>query len=182
MAETTPEPIDAPDPPDAPNPVDPVDPDAPADRRPLRGERDVVLAVALGGIVGAECRYGIDRLIAPTRTGFPFATFVINVSGCLAMGVLMVVLTELVTPRRLLRPFLGIGILGGFTTFSGFTVDTVRLVDAHRTGLALGYVVGTLAAAAGALALATGVTRRLSRSGRRDEPGRPGRSLPPVPG
>lgn len=145
--------------------TDPVDPDAPADRGPLRGEWVVLGAVALGGIVGAEGRYGIDRLLGPSSTGFPWATYVINVSGCLVMGALMVVLTELITPHPLARPFLGIGILGGFTTFSAFTVDTVRLVDAHRAGLAMGYVVGTVIGAAAALALGTGVARWLSRTG-----------------
>jgi len=146
-------------------PTDPdgIDAGAAVDRRPLRGELDVLVAVAVGGIVGAEGRYGIDRLVPATNTGFPWATFTINVTGCLLMGVLMVVLTELMTPHRLLRPLLGIGILGGFTTFSGFTVDTVRLLDAHRSGLALGYLVSTMAAAAAALALATAATRRLGR-------------------
>lgn len=142
---------------------DRIDSDAPVDRGPLRGEWGVLLAIAVGGIVGAEARYGIDRLVPPSPSGFPWATFVINVSGCLLMGVLMVVLTELLTPHRLLRPFLGIGILGGFTTFSGFTVDAVRLVDAHQAGLALTYLVATLIAAAAALALGTVVTRRLGR-------------------
>ncbi len=142
---------------------DRIDSDAPVDRGPLRGEWGVLLAIAVGGVVGAEARYGIDRLVPPSRSGFPWATFVINVSGCLLMGVLMVVLTELLTPHRLLRPFLGIGILGGFTTFSGFTVDAVRLVAAHQAGLALTYLVATLIGAAAALALGTVVTRSLGR-------------------
>jgi fluoride exporter len=146
-------------------PTDPdgVDADAAVDQRPLRGESAVLMAIAVGGIIGAEGRYGIDRLVPATRTGFPWTTFSINVGGCLLMGVLMVVLTELLTPHRLLRPLLGIGILGGFTTFSGFTVDIVRLLDAHRGGLALGYLLGTVIVAAAALALGTVTTRWLGR-------------------
>lgn len=140
-----------------------IDADAPADRETLRAEWGVLLAIAIGGIIGAESRYGIDRLVPPSRTGFPWATFTINVSGCLLMGVLMVILTEVLTPHQLLRPFLGIGILGGFTTFSGFTVDTVRLLDAHRAGLAVGYLTATLIAAAAALALGTVAARWLGR-------------------
>jgi CrcB protein len=63
------------------------------------------------------------------------------------MGVVMVLITEVVTPHRLLRPFLGVGVLGGFTTFSTYAVDTHRLLLAGRPGLALAYVAGTLAAA-----------------------------------
>jgi CrcB protein len=146
--------------------TDGIDADAPVDRGPLRGEWGewgVLLAIAVGGIIGAESRYGIDRLVPANDSGFPWATFIINVSGCLLMGALMVLLTELLTPHRLLRPFLGIGILGGFTTFSGFTVDTVALVDGHRAGLAVGYVLATLVAAAAALALGTVATRWLGR-------------------
>ena len=141
----------------------PVDPDAPAARGPLRREWDILLAIAIGGVLGAESRYGIGRLIPATPGGFPWATFVINVLGCLAMGALMVVLTELVTPHRLARPFLGIGLLGGFTTFSSFAVDAERLVRAHRAGLALSYVVVTLVVTALALWLATIATRAVGR-------------------
>jgi CrcB protein len=139
-----------------------IDSDAPVDRGPVRSELDVLLAIAAGGVVGAEARYGIDVLVPGRGSGFPWATFTINVSGCLLMGVLMAVLTQLLPPHRLLRPFLGIGILGGFTTFSGFTVDTVRLVDAHRLGLALGYLLATLSAAAAARARGTVAARRLA--------------------
>jgi CrcB protein len=143
--------------------TDGIDADAPVDRGPLHGERGVLLAIAVGGVIGAESRYGIDRLVPANHSDFPWATFTINVSGCLLMGALMVVVTELLTPHRLLRPFLGIGILGGFTTFSGFTVDAVALVDAHRAGLAIGYVLATLVVAAAALALGTVATRWLGR-------------------
>lgn len=152
-----------------PGPIDrdpPAEADAPALRGFVRAEGGVLAVIAVGGILGAEARYGVDTLVAQTATGFPWATFAINVSGCLVMGALMVVLTELVTAHRLLRPFLGIGILGGFTTFSGFAVDTVRLIDAHRATTALAYVLGTLVGAAAALAIATIVARRLGRSKR----------------
>lgn len=138
----------------------PIDPDAPSDRASLRRDWDVLLAVGIGGVIGAESRYGIDRLWPSSMTGFPWATLTINVLGCLLMGMLMVVLTELVTPHRLARPFLGIGVLGGFTTFSSFAVDTERLLRAHRAGLALVYMVATLVVAAAALALGTAAARR----------------------
>jgi CrcB protein len=154
-----------------------IDPDAPADRRSLRQEWDVLVAIAIGGVIGAECRYGIDRWLPPGHDGFPWATFTINVLGCLLMGALMVVLTEIVAAHRLARPFLGVGILGGFTTFSSFAVDAERLIDARRDAVALTYVAGTLVVAAVALALGTQLARTIGRrfsrpgpSGRRPEP------------
>ena len=85
-------------------------------------------------MLGAEARYGIDRLIPPPATGFPWATLLINVSGCLLIGVLMVLLVEVWSPHRYARPFLGVGVLGGYTTFSTFAVDAVRLVRAQHAG------------------------------------------------
>ena len=171
---------------EAPEPVEfpPVDPDAPEPRTPqehgsLRRECDVLLAIAVGGVIGAESRYGIDRLLPTSKTGFPWATLTINVLGCLLMGMLMVVLTELIAPHRLARPFLGIGILGGFTTFSSFTVDAERLIHAHRAGLALAYVVGTLVVAAlrlgaGDHGRSTGRAAHLGRGPDRDRAGEVG--------
>src|SRR5690606_21672188 len=72
-----------------------------------------------------------------------WATLVANVSGCLLIGVLMVVVTELVTPHRLLRPFLGVGVLGSYTTFSTATVETLTLLHASGPLAALGYAVVT---------------------------------------
>lgn len=140
-----------------------VDPDAPIARESLRREWDIMAAIAIGGVLGAEARYGIDQLLPAAHGTFPWATFVINVLGCLAMGALMVVLTEMATPHRLARPFLGVGLLGGFTTFSSFAVDAERLIDAHRPGLALVYVAATLVVAALALWLATIATRAVGR-------------------
>lgn len=106
---------------------------------------DVVLlsAIALGGVLGSLARYGIGEAW-PARTGFPWATLCINAGGCLLIGILMVALTERTArPHRLARPFLGVGVLGGFTTFSAYSVDTIRLLDADRVGLAVAYVLAT---------------------------------------
>ena len=149
-----------------PGRIDPdrIDDDVPPGRTPLRREWDVLAVIAVGGVLGAESRYGVDRLVPPSARGFPWATFGINVLGCLLMGALMVVLTERVTPHRLTRPFLGIGVLGGFTTFSSFAVDAERLIRAHRPGLALAYVVATLAVAAVTLALGATLARRVGHA------------------
>ncbi len=118
----------------------------------------MLAVISLGGALGALCRYGLDHLIAPGAV-YPWATFAVNVSGCLAIGVLMVLLVEAGPVHRLLRPFLGVGFLGGYTTFSTYAVDAHRLVDDGRPGLALAYVFGTLIAALVAVALGTALAR-----------------------
>jgi fluoride exporter len=108
---------------------------------------DVLVTMAVGGACGASARYGIGLLIPPGPTGFPWATFLINVSGCLLLGVLMVVIALRFPRQRLIRPFLGVGVLGGFTTFSTYVVDIQRLVDAGAAATALWYLAATLVAA-----------------------------------
>ncbi|MYT31533.1 MULTISPECIES: CrcB family protein [unclassified Streptomyces] len=132
-------------------------------RRPLpwQGEWPVIGAVAVGGALGATARYGAGLLWPTADTAFPWTTLVINVVGCALMGVLMVLIAEVWTAHRLLRPFLGTGILGGFTTFSTHAVDIERLVSAGRLPLALAYLAGTLLAALAAVALAGAATRAL---------------------
>jgi CrcB protein len=103
---------------------------------------DVLGVIALGGVLGAEARYGIERLL-PHEGGVPWATLAVNVLGCLLIGILMVVLLELTAPHRLTRPFLGIGLLGGFTTFSAYAVETQQLLDDGRPQLALAYLAAT---------------------------------------
>lgn len=131
-----------------------VDPDAPV--RGRRGDRrwEVTVVIAAGGVVGAEARYGLSVAWPHEASGFPWATAVTNVAGCFGIGILMTLLAQLTAPHRLVRPFVGIGVLGGFTTFSTFAVDAERLIGAHRLVLAVVYVAGTVVAAG--LAVATG--------------------------
>ncbi|WP_017580281.1 fluoride efflux transporter FluC [Nocardiopsis valliformis] len=112
-----------------------------------RGTIDVWLVVAAGGAIGGIARYGLLVLFPRTGTGFPWATFFENVAGSFAIGVMIVLITEFIRPHRLLRPFLGVGVLGGFTTFSTYAVDVVSLVDAGAPRTALVYLFVTLAAA-----------------------------------
>ena len=124
-----------------------LDPDLPADV-PVPGADSLLLAViAVGGVIGAEGRYGIGLLLPHGSTSFDWGTLIINVLGGLAIGVLMAVLGRLAHPHRLIRPFLGVGILGGFTTFSTFSTDTYRLLDAGRPAVALVYAALTLTGA-----------------------------------
>jgi CrcB protein len=124
-------------------------------------QADTVAVVALGGVLGAEARYGLG-LLWPTPTAtFPWTTLLINVLGCLVIGVFLVAVTEGRPAHRLLRPFFGTGVLGGFTTFSTYCMDVHRLFDAHHPGLAVGYLAATLVAALAAVALGAAATRRV---------------------
>lgn len=117
-----------------------------------------VAAVALGGALGAPARYAVAALVDITPGTFPWGTFWINVSGSFALGVLLVRLRRWLPRARYLRPFLGTGFLGAYTTYSTFAVETDLLVRNGYWGVALAYtaasIVVGLAAAAGGMALA----------------------------
>ncbi len=149
---------------DALDPVDPIDPDAaPPPPDPAHAHRTqqarTLLVIALGGALGASARYGATLLWPYTPGAFPWTTFWVNVTGCAAMGLLMVVLTERLRPHPLVRPFLGTGILGGYTTFSTYALDARGLFDGGRPGTALLYLAATLAAAMAAVTGAAALTR-----------------------
>ncbi|MFL6161990.1 MAG: fluoride efflux transporter FluC [Jatrophihabitantaceae bacterium] len=138
-----------------------------------------LVAIAVGGILGAEARYVLTLALPHSRGQFPWSTLLINLTGSLLIGVLMVVLYQLRAPHRLLRPFLGIGLLGGYTTYSAFAVDVQQLLLAHRPLLALGYLTATVLGCAGAVWLAVAVT---TAAGRLVRPGAAGPQPGPVAG
>lgn len=121
----------------------------------------VVAVVALGGATGACARYGASLLWPTAATGFPWTTLVVNVVGCAVIGAFMVVISEAWSAHRLVRPFFGTGVLGGFTTFSTYAVDIQRLVDGGRVRAGLGYLGLTLLAALTAVSGAVWATRRV---------------------
>ena len=140
-----------------------VDPDvdlrAVEQRRELRPSAWPVLAcVSAGGVVGALGRYGLSEAFPHPPGGFAWATFAVNTSGCLLIGVLMVLIGQVWPGRRLLRPFLGVGVLGGYTTFSTYAVDIQRATEAGAAGTALLYAAATLLAALVAVWTGTSVT------------------------
>ncbi|MEE4419252.1 MULTISPECIES: fluoride efflux transporter CrcB [Streptomyces] len=145
---------------------EPVDPDvdlrAPVRRKGLPPRQGpVVAAVALGGGVGAAARYGAALLWPTEPGGFPWTTLVVNVVGCAIIGIFMVVITDVWAAHRLVRPFFGTGVLGGFTTFSTYAVDIQRLLAQGRTGAGLAYLALTLAAALTAVWITATLTRRV---------------------
>ncbi|MEU7009864.1 CrcB family protein [Streptomyces sp. NPDC046332] len=126
----------------------------------LRGQLPTVAAVAAGGALGAAARYGASLAWVTPAGAFPWTVLAVNVSGCAAIGVLMVLVTEAVTaPHRLLRPFLGTGVLGGFTTFSTYALDTQRLLNSGETARGVAYMGATVVAAMAAVWAATTATR-----------------------
>lgn len=133
-----------------PHHEEPVDPDL--DPPHL----DVVLAVSVGGGVGAVARYAVDRA-APEMWG----TLAVNLLGCALIGLLVVLTTEVWRTHPLVRPLLGTGVLGGFTTFSAYALDAHRLwIDGHPAA-AGGYLAGTLLGCVAATAAVVVLTRRL---------------------
>ncbi|ROO88149.1 CrcB protein [Actinocorallia herbida] len=130
------------------------------ERRLLRARardelRPAVLGVvALGGALGAVARWALVGLFPETASAW--AIFGVNLSGGLLMGVLMALVTDLPALPELTRPFLGVGVLGGYTTFSTYVADALDLPGAE----ALAYLVLTPVAAL--LAVAVGV--RLARA------------------
>ena len=113
-----------------------------------------VVSVALGGALGAVLRYLIGLAVA-----FPLGTLTVNVIGSLVIGVVWVAFREKGLDQWL--PFIMTGVLGGFTTFSAFSLDTLRLVDDGRLVAAGGYVMASLllslAACAAGLWIAKGL-------------------------
>lgn len=145
--------------------------DVAAARRPRwwSDRLDVIGAVAAGGAVGSLARWGVGEALPHATGSFALATFLVNVAGCLLIGALMVLVLEVWPPTRLVRPFLGVGVLGGFTTFSTSMLDTTQLVRAGHPGTAAAYLFGTLAAAivavwASMTTTRTVVERRRARS------------------
>ncbi|MEV5238655.1 CrcB family protein [Streptomyces cinnamoneus] len=119
-------------------------------RTPTSRTPATVCAVSLGGGLGAAARYAAARLWPVAPGGFPWTTMTVNIVGCLAMGALTVVLAELWPARPLARPFLATGVLGGFTTFSTYVVDSQHLLGDGRAAAGLACTVLTPLAAVAA--------------------------------
>lgn len=114
------------------------------------------LLVGLGGALGAMARFGVGRLVGPSD--FPWATLAVNIAGGLLMGLLAGWLAARGGGEQL-RLFLGVGVLGGFTTFSAFSLEVMLLLERGATGAAAGYVLASVLGAVAALALGLWLAR-----------------------
>ncbi|QNE75981.1 fluoride efflux transporter CrcB [Streptomyces finlayi] len=145
-----------------------VDPDVdlsdPAQRAETAGHAKwkVLGAIAAGGALGALARYAV-MVIRPAADGaFPWAVLGVNVTGCALIGVLMVLVAERDGKAHpLVRPFLGVGVLGGFTTFSTYAADVAKLLDRQEALTAMTYAAATLVGSLGAVWAAVVATRAL---------------------
>lgn len=117
-----------------------------------------VLAVFLGGMLGAAARLGLDDTIVHHDSTFPMSTLIINVVGSFTLGFLIARIWPLVRPW--VRAGLGPGLLGGFTTFSAVIASVVTLTASGHLLLAIGYLAASLVLGIGAAALGLWLGRR----------------------
>ena len=118
------------------------------------------LIVFLGAGIGGALRHGVN--VGASRLygfGFPYGTFIVNVLGSFVMGLFAGYFAFRPGISQHMRLFLTTGLLGGFTTFSTFSLDAALLIERHAWGLALGYVVGSVAAGLSALFLGLALFR-----------------------
>ncbi|MGW2156029.1 fluoride efflux transporter FluC [Nonomuraea sp. NPDC001699] len=164
--------------------VDPraaVDPDVDLHVPAQRGELARVpiatpAVIAAGGVLGALARYAVLTAFPVPPGGFAWPTLAVNVSGCLLIGLLMVAITEIWQVHPLTRPFLGVGVLGGFTTFSTSIADAQGALAAGAPRTALAYLAVTLVTALVAVFLGQTLGRGLF--GRFATPGDEGTRAP----
>lgn len=115
------------------------------------------LLVGSGAFLGANARYWVGVALKPTLTqAFPWATFAVNLSGCLLIGLVM---GGMVHRAAWVHPLLVVGVLGGYTTFSSFGFETLFLVRDGYWAQAVAYVLGSLLLGVGATALGWAVAR-----------------------
>lgn len=120
-----------------------------------------VLLVALGGGLGAAGRFGVSLAIPARADGWPWATFLINVSGSLLIGVLAGWLSTRGEAGEQWRLFLGVGVLGGFTTFSAYSLETMRMIERNDWLGASTYSIGSVLAGLAAVAIGMMIAKRV---------------------
>lgn len=129
-------------------------------REPMSGrDRRELLAIALGGALGALLRAALGQSVAGGAPSWPWVTFSVNIAGAFALGYFVTRLQERLPLSTYRRPLLGTGFCGGLTTFSTMQVELVKMLDAHRYGLAGGYFLASVSLGFAAVYLATGLVR-----------------------
>jgi fluoride exporter len=168
----------APGPAGSGDPLLPLDPDVDLDARSVAGGpgqgRDrpnppwrVLGAIAVGGFAGGTARYELGLAVAAHRGTFPVATFGINISGSFVLALLLVYVLEIWPPTTYVRPLLGVGFCGAYTTFSTWMVGVDQLLSDGRAATAAGYLFGSLVAGLAATSLGLTVGRAVVAHRRR---------------
>ena len=121
---------------------------------------NTIIAVGVGGAIGSMLRHGVNHAAARwIGLGFPWGTFIENVAGCFFMGVVATVFTAKAGLAPEWRAFFATGLLGGFTTFSAFSLDTAQLLGSGQVAHAALYFGATLILAFVGFYLGAGLTR-----------------------
>jgi CrcB protein len=124
-------------------------------------EARLLVSIAGGGVLGSLGRFAVGLGLPHHAGAWPWATVTVNLTGCLAMGLLVAYLVARPGTHRLARPFLGVGVLGGWTTFSAFAVDVLQQAHAGHGGLAAAYVILSVVLGVAAVGLGTVVGQRI---------------------
>ncbi len=119
-------------------------------------DRREIAAIFLGGATGSLLRVWLAQTVTSGVATWPWATFLVNVSGCFALGLIATHLRERPPESPHWHPLLGTGFCGAYTTFSTMQLELVRMIDHDRLGLALGYAVASVLA--GYLAISAAAT------------------------
>jgi len=118
-------------------------------------------AVFAGGAIGTLARAGLATVAASDPGRWPWPTFIVNIVGAFLLGYFATRLLERLPVSSYRRPLLGTGLCGGLTTFSTMQVETIKMLEHHHYGLAIGYTVASIAAGLVAVYIATAMVRRV---------------------
>jgi CrcB protein len=124
-------------------------------------DRQELGAIFAGGFAGAVARAGFVEALPSATGSWPWATFVVNVAGAVAVGYFVTRLQERLPLSAYRRPFLGTGLCGALTTFSTMQLELLDMLDAGRYGLAAAYAAASIAAGFGGVLVATNLVRRI---------------------
>ena len=113
------------------------------------------LLAAVGGALGALGRWAVASALPSSPPGWPWATLLVNLTGCLLLGALFALLAARFPDTDWPRPLLAVGVLGGYTTYSAFAVEVLRLAESGAVGTAGAYVLVSVVGGAAAVAAGT---------------------------
>ena len=126
----------------------------------MRIDRRELVAIFVGGFIGALLRAELVELLPHARDEWPWATFIVNIAGAFALGYFATRLQERLPLSAYRRPLLGTGLCGALTTFSTMQLELVRMLEEGHDALALAYATTSIAAGFIAVAVATNAVRR----------------------
>ena len=123
-------------------------------------DRRELAAIFAGGAIGAIARVWLSQRFVQVDTSWPWTIFAINITGSFALGYFATRLQERLPQSTYRRPLLGTGFCGAYTTFSTMEVEILKMIEADRYGLAIGYAVASVTAGVLAIWLASTLVRR----------------------